>query len=257
MSKNLGIVKPETYEGLIDFKRFVESYYSRGKQINFVNLKNIWRYDHQLKGFLDIYTQCLTNAVKNNIPTVLDLGAGECKYSFAFKEKGINYLGVDFCKGDSQWNFSNLDVIANITVLPFRSQCIQTVMLSAVLEHINEPNELLREIYRVLTENGKLFGIVTFVCEEHQQPHDYFRYTNYGIAHLLQSAGFKNVEINYGNSDMATFAYFARRFLNMYTKNRFIRKALNLFFEWVVSRRVADTTAEYTFPLFYTFTAKK
>ena len=31
--------------------------------------------------------------------------------------------------------------------------------------------------------------------EEHQQPHDYFRYTRYGLEHLLRCAGFTSIEI--------------------------------------------------------------
>jgi len=55
MSSRSCPVEPSRYANLIDFKRFVEAYYSRGKKVYFNDLKGIWRYDYQLKGFLDLY----------------------------------------------------------------------------------------------------------------------------------------------------------------------------------------------------------
>jgi hypothetical protein len=46
----------------------------------------------------------------------------------------------------------------------------------------------------VLKPGGRLLLIVPHEWEEHQQPHDYFRYTRYGIRHLLERAGMTSVE---------------------------------------------------------------
>ena len=257
MFRQKGLISPGDYDRFFDFRRFIEAYYSRGTRVSFESLKGSWRYDYQLKGFLDIYTRCLHHATESGASLVVDLGAGECKYSFVFQDKGIKYVGIDFARGDPRWNYRGIDVVADITTLPLRDQCLDVVMLSAVLEHIKEPKTLLQEIGRTLKDKGKLFGIVTFVCEEHQQPYDYFRYTAYGLKHLLNQAGFRNHAVTYGNYDLVTYAYFARRFLNLYLRNRFVRKAYNLYFERVVNRRLNEVDSESTFPLFYSFVAKK
>jgi hypothetical protein len=47
--------------------------------------------------------------------------------------------------------------------------------------------------------------------EVHQPPHDYFRYTRYGLTHLLQRAGFERIEIEPAGG---YFRLLSRRLLN-------------------------------------------
>ena len=63
------------------------------------------------------------------------------------------------------------------------------------LEHVREPARVLAELFRTLAPGGRLLLIVPHEWEEHQQPHDYFRYTRYGLEYLLRQAGFQSFEI--------------------------------------------------------------
>jgi hypothetical protein len=47
----------------------------------------------------------------------------------------------------------------------------------------------------VLKPSGRLLLVVPHEWEEHQQPHDYYRYTRYGLEYLLRGAGFENIQI--------------------------------------------------------------
>ena len=50
---------------------------------------------------------------------MLDAGAGEGKYAHYFARQ--RYCGVDLAVGDAAWDYSRLDVVADLTVLPFRT----------------------------------------------------------------------------------------------------------------------------------------
>jgi SAM-dependent methyltransferase len=97
--------------------------------------------------------------------------------------------------GDATWNYSELDVVAELSALPFRDGAFDASLNVVTLEHIREPACALREIARTLAPGAKLLLVAPHEWEEHQQPHDYYRYTRYGLEYLLRQAGFEPLEI--------------------------------------------------------------
>jgi SAM-dependent methyltransferase len=124
---------------------------------------------------------------------MLDAGAGEGSYRKWFGRQ--RYVGVDLGIGDAAWNYSGLDAIADLHQLPFRADTFDAVLNVVTLEHVREPACVLRELSRVLKPSGRLLLVVPHEWEEHQQPHDYYRYTRYGLEYLLRGAGFENIQI--------------------------------------------------------------
>lgn len=120
---------------------------------------------------------------------ILDAGAGECKYRAYFSD--VSYIAVDFFSGDSKWDYSKIDVGGDITKLPFKANTVNIIINTHVLEHICEPEKTIQEFYRVLKPGGRLFLTAPQGWYEHQTPHDYFRYTSYGLRHLFHKAGFQ------------------------------------------------------------------
>ena len=118
---------------------------------------------------------------------VLDAGAGECKHRPYFK--GRRYTAVDSGVGDAAWDYGKLDALADLTWLPFANERFDACLNVVTLEHVKDPAQVIREIARSLTPGGRLLLIVPFEWEEHQQPHDYFRFTRYSLAYLLKKAG--------------------------------------------------------------------
>jgi ubiquinone/menaquinone biosynthesis C-methylase UbiE len=118
---------------------------------------------------------------------VLDAGSGQCIYREYFRH--ARYTGVDFASGETNWDYSGLDVIARLEALPFGDQVFDTVLCTQVLEHLAEPEEVLRELLRLTRPNGRLMLTAPLGFGEHQVPHDYFRYTRFGLRHLLEKAG--------------------------------------------------------------------
>jgi len=126
---------------------------------------------------------------------VLDTGAGECRHKGFFVGEGVKYLAIDFLLGDEYWNYSDIDVSANLTHLPFRNGVVDLLINNQVLEHVEFPELVLKEFARVLKAGGTLCLTVPQGWYEHQEPHDYFRYTRFGLLSLASRAGLEVEEI--------------------------------------------------------------
>ena len=124
---------------------------------------------------------------------VLDAGAGEGQYAGLFA--GRQYIGVDLGIGDTDWSYRNLDTIADLAALPFSVGTFDACINVVTLEHVPEPAAALAELFRTLKSGGRLLLITPHEWEEHQQPHDYFRYTRYGLDYLLVRCGFTDISI--------------------------------------------------------------
>jgi len=140
---------------------------------------------------------------------VLDAGAGEGQYRRYFARH--RYCGVDLGVGDTAWDYSRLDTVGDLSALPFRSGVFDGALHIVTIEHLTDPARALSEIARTLAPGATLLIAAPQDWEVHQAPHDYFRYTRYGLAHLLGKAGFDAVEIR---ASGGYFRLLARRLLN-------------------------------------------
>ncbi len=140
---------------------------------------------------------------------VLDAGAGEGQYKKHFAAQW--YCGVDLGVGDSQWDYSGLDAVADLTALPFADGAFDAALHIVTIEHLREPGCALREIGRTLGRGGTVLIAAPHEWEVHQAPHDFFRFTRFGLAHLLEKAGFEVREMRAAGG---YFRLLARRLLN-------------------------------------------
>jgi SAM-dependent methyltransferase len=124
---------------------------------------------------------------------VLDAGAGEGSYRNHFSRH--RYCGFDLGIGDESWNYSGLDVIGDLSALPFRDASFEACLSVVTLEHVQRPRRVLCEMARTLAPGGRMLIVAPLEWEEHQQPHDYFRYTRYGLDMLMKQAGLTEIVI--------------------------------------------------------------
>lgn len=137
---------------------------------------------------------------------VVDVGAGQCQYKNMFADK--NYVGIDFGGGDQIWDYSRLSTLADIHAIPIRNSIVDAVLCIEVLEHTHNPQKVICEIARILKKGGQAFLAVPQGWGEHQAPHDYFRYTQYGMKVLLGKAGLSIVNVT---KTTGLFGYLANR----------------------------------------------
>jgi SAM-dependent methyltransferase len=140
---------------------------------------------------------------------VLDAGAGEGAYARFFPKQ--RYVGVDLGIGDPQWDYRRLDTVGDLLQLPFRSGTFDACLNVVTLEHVPEPARAVAEMARALKPGGRLLLVAPQDWEVHQAPHDYFRFTRYGLRHLLEQAGFMSVQVRPVGG---YFRLLARRLLN-------------------------------------------
>jgi SAM-dependent methyltransferase len=166
--------------------------------------------DHLLyfEGLIERELQLFARSLPPRAP-VLDAGAGEMRHASLFA--GQRYIAVDLAVGDTAWNYTRLDAIADLCALPFRDAAFAAAVNIVTLEHIRDPALALREIARTLQPGARLFLAIPQDWEVHQAPHDYFRYTRYGIRHLLEQAGLRPLRIDPAGG---YFRLVSRRLLN-------------------------------------------
>lgn len=114
---------------------------------------------------------------------VLDVGCGSKPYRSLFTVS--EYIGMEISGGNK-----NADYYYDGKQFPFHEGEFDSVLSSQVLEHVFNPEVFLSEANRVLKTDGILLLTVPFVWDEHEQPHDYARYSSFGLRYLLEQNGF-------------------------------------------------------------------
>ncbi|MFC1856761.1 class I SAM-dependent methyltransferase [Thermodesulfobacteriota bacterium] len=124
---------------------------------------------------------------------MLDVGAGESPYFPVFRSKIKSYTRVDLSELKHAGKPS---VCADAAHLPFQDKAFDTVLCTEVIEHCTCPSKVLREIYRVLKSSGCAIISAPFMYPYHDDPVDYYRFTDRGLSHLIENVGLKVVQIH-------------------------------------------------------------
>lgn len=138
---------------------------------------------------------------------VLDVGAGDSPYRELFA--GHVYRTTDWAGSFYEPNHE-VDIVAPAHDLPLEDGSLDAVICTQVLEHVPEPSEALTEFLRVLRPGGHVVISTPLTWYLHETPHDYYRYTSYGLRHLLEKAGFVEVDIHPMNDSPSTIGALLR-----------------------------------------------
>lgn len=122
---------------------------------------------------------------------LLDVGCGTKPYQSIFSVD--EYIGIDI-DSDTSRQRGCADYIYDGISFPFEGNTFDSILCNQVLEHVFNPEDFVQELNRVLKPSGKLLLTVPFVWDEHEQPHDYARYSSYGLRALLEKHGLKVIE---------------------------------------------------------------
>lgn len=120
---------------------------------------------------------------------MMDFGCGSKPYQSLFEVE--KYIGVDFENPGHPHINEKIDVFYDGHSIPFEDNHFDSVFSSEVFEHIFNLDEILKEINRVMKPGATLLITCPFAICEHEVPHDFARYSSYGIKSMLERSGFE------------------------------------------------------------------
>ena len=125
------------------------------------------------------------------IGRTLDVGCGSKPYESLYAS--AEYIGLEY---DTPANRASkkADHFYDGETFPFDDASFDSLVANEVFEHVFNPDRFLDEAHRVLRPGGMLLMTMPFVWDEHEQPHDFARYSSFGIRHLLEKHGFEVLE---------------------------------------------------------------
>lgn len=138
-----------------------------------------------------------------NGAVVLDAGAGTAPYRSLFAH--AQYETADFEKVDKQYTPSTY--VCSLESIPVEDGRFDFVIFNQVMEHLPDPKSVLTELNRVLKPAGKMLYSGPFFFEEHEQPYDFYRYTQFGLRELFSKAGFDVERLDWLEGYFGTVGY--------------------------------------------------
>jgi SAM-dependent methyltransferase len=172
---------------------------------------------------------------------VLNIGSGDSAY-------GPSVVNVDIAP------FQNVDVVGTAERLPIAQGACDGAILMAVLEHVPDDELALSEARRVLKPGGLLFIDVPFIQAFHPSPHDYRRYTEFGLRQAVERIGFEVEASGVAAGPGSAAAWIGSEFLALLLSGRSARlyRILHPLTGWLLSWvRYSDAWLE-RHPMAYT-----
>lgn len=134
---------------------------------------------------------------------VLDAGSGEAPYKNLFQH--ARYESADFRKLNKV--YAPTTYTCDLKNIPVEDCRFDFIVFNQVMEHVPEPQLVLAELHRVLKCGGKMIYTGPLFYEEHEQPFDFYRYTQFGLRHLLSQAGFELERLDWLEGYFGTVGY--------------------------------------------------
>ena len=143
-----------------------------------------------LDKFTDYYISKISNELGGiDSVKVLNVGAGgnietylKTKFNF------VRSIDVDVNREPDQViDVCDLNQLRDLTFTP------QLICMFEVLEHTKNPINAIQNLYEIIDENNYVMLSTPFIFHIHDEPHDFFRFTKYGLEILFQN--FKEVVV--------------------------------------------------------------
>ena len=144
-------------------------------------------------------------AKKTENKKILELGSGKIeKGRHEYSVKKFFSSSNDFIQSDIHPEYGHK--IIDVTKMKNKGEFDMILCLN-VLEHVFGFEKAMENMHRALKKNGTLVFFVPGFYPLHDEPYDYWRFTEHSIRKLFQR--FRNVRIRHSGIRQYPFAYYA------------------------------------------------
>ena len=150
--------------------------------------RQIGKYSHYIKG------------------TVLDVGPGRpARFTdlFTFDKR----ISLDIDKN------TNPDIVADVQNIPLKDESVDSIIVTGVLGDVEDPFRAMEEFHRVLKMGGTILITDNFMSHIHDEPNDFWRFTNFTFERLFKKANFEVIAIDRRGGFFSALAQLKIRYL--------------------------------------------
>ena len=187
---------------------------------------------------------------------LLDLGCGFVPLYGLYKDFVQDNTCVDWDR--TLHPSPHLDHTCDLNeTLPLPDEEFDTVLLTDVLEHIQDPRGLWKEMTRVLRPGGKLIVGVPFLYPIHEAPHDFFRYTEHALRMFCDRSGLTLISLDvFGGLAAGLVELWGRMVSRSGVMSGLVAGAGSLLLRSPIGKLSAAQTS-HKFPIAYCLVAQK
>jgi len=182
--------------------------------------------------FVDLFFMNYVPTLPSNY-SILDLGGNRTNKRgfFDIAQYNLNVLYANITRKKQP------TVQTDAAYLPFPDSTFDAAICAELLEHVPNPQNVLREVHRVLKSNGTLLITVPFLYPIHGDPDDFGRYTDHYWLSVLKSIGFDEVTIERQGLLYSVLANFFKLYANRIYRRpmwNIVSLPLALFQRWAL-----------------------
>jgi uncharacterized protein YbaR (Trm112 family) len=219
--KKVPVLFPESSSEVLKDGELAYADEERNRKINFIKTKLFRKPKLYIgKSLHDKLKDTYINNLSED-KLILNFGSGHEK--MFMKDNMVNF---------DIYPHANAHIAGDGHYLPFKKESFDVVWLCAVLEHIQNPFIVMDEVHRVLKPGGYVLISVPFIQYLHASPHDYFRYTKFGLRSLCRK--FKEVDSGQSYTGPAgTIVQLIASIPEHITSNKVIKNGFNFLLSWL------------------------
>lgn len=185
--------------------------------------------------FLPIKFMIRSTIIKKNI-RILDIGAGAGRFLYEMKQLGLNVSGVEPGDFDKSINLNIKNT--NLIDAQYPKNYFDLIVMNHTFEHLDNPNQILKEIRRILKKNGTfIIGVPNTNSLARRLfkknwlaydiPRHLFNYSDELLIKLLKKYNFKIEKVRY-NSRPNQFVMSLYYLFNIRKRTGIFNSLLNL-----------------------------